>query len=267
MKCKALFLIIAIYAIFLSGCKSTKNDLVVLSAPAGSRYTSIDKNGVTVIPNGRLLTPAGKSIVVAPHPFGLVLSSDGEIAVTANSGTSPLSVSVIRNLTTNPEIMQIPPGYSTDEGVLESVFMGLAISPDNKKLYVAGGQTNKIYVFDLLTGAKTDSVDCAISGDSPLYPDGYIGDMVMSKDGNYVFAVDQTNFRLVITDTRKMVVVKSVPVGRYPFGVALTRDEKKVYVANVGMFQYSKIGDIEEKSDFKKALDFHHRRESLWQKI
>ena len=43
----------------------------ILSAPAGERYTVIHKNGQTIIPNGRILTPAGTSIVVAPHPYGL----------------------------------------------------------------------------------------------------------------------------------------------------------------------------------------------------
>jgi len=229
---------------------------MVLSAPAGNLYTSINKKGTTVIPNGRFLTPAGKSIEVAPHPFGLALSSDGEIAVTANSGIKPLSISIIYNLTTSSDTRQVPPGFSNDAGVLESVFMGLAISPDNKKVYVAAGQENSILVFDLLTGIKIDSVDCSISADGIKTPDGYIGDMVLSKDGKYLFAVDQMNFRLVIVDTRKMQVANSVPVGRYPFGVALSPDEKKVYVANVGMFQYSKIGDIEEKSDYKNALTF-----------
>ena len=135
-----------------SGCNNAKNDPYVLSAPAGSLYTSINKDGITVIPNGRLLTPAGKSLVVAPHPFGLALSRNGEIAVTANSGVKPLSISIIRNLTSDPEIIQVPPGYSNDAGVLESVFMGLAISPGNDKVYVACGQDNSILVFDLLTG-------------------------------------------------------------------------------------------------------------------
>jgi len=53
---------------------------MVFSAPAGNLYTSINKNGITVLPNGRLLTPAGKSLVVAPHPFGLALSRDGKIS-------------------------------------------------------------------------------------------------------------------------------------------------------------------------------------------
>jgi YVTN family beta-propeller protein len=240
----------------LTTCHSTKNELMVLTAPAGNLYTSINKNGTTVLPNGRLLTPAGKSLPVAPHPFGLTLSGDGEIAVTANSGVSPLSISIIRNLTTSPEIRQVPPGYNSNAGVLESVFMGLAISPDNRRVYVAAGQDNSILVFDLLTGNKIDSADCSLSSDGNKYPDGYIGDMVLTRDGNYLFAVDQTNFRLVIVDTRNMKVLNSVPVGRYPFGIALSHDEKKVYVANVGMFEYKKIGNIEEKSDYKRALSF-----------
>jgi YVTN family beta-propeller protein len=256
MNLRQFFILIVLFCIAVSSCQSTKNELYVLSAPAGNRYTSIDKNGTTVLPNGRLLTPSGKSLTVAPHPFGLALSGDGEIAVTANSGVSPLSISIIHNLKTGPEIIQVPPGNSSNAGVLESVFMGLSISPDNKKVYVAAGQENSILVFDLLTGNKIDSVDCSVSANGTIFPDGYIGDMVLSRDGTHLFAVDQMNFRLVIVDTRKMQVINSVPVGRYPFGIALSRDEKKVYVANVGMFQYSKIGRIEEKSDYKNALAF-----------
>jgi YVTN family beta-propeller protein len=256
MKSLKVLIIIGLSLFFLQSCDSGKNELYVLSAPAGSQYTSININGTTVIPNGRLITPSGKTFVVAPHPFGLALSSDGEIAVTANSGIKPLSISIIRNLTTAPEIRQVPPGFTGNSGVLESVFMGLAISPDNSKVYVAAGQENSILVFDLMTGAKVDSVDCSVSENGTKFPDGYIGDMALSKDGNHLFAVDQTNFRLVIVDTRIMKVRNSVPVGRYPYGVALSHNEKKVYVANVGMFQYSKIGKIEEKSDYKHALSF-----------
>lgn len=241
---------------FLYSCSGNKKRLYTISAPAESQYTSINKDGVTVIPNGRLITPAGKSLTVAPHPFGLTLSRNDDIAVTANSGTSPLSISIIRNLLTSPEIIQVPPGASTDKGVLESVFMGLAISPDNQKVYVSGGQANRIFIFDLLTGEKADSIDCSVMEDGTVCPDGYIGDMTMKSDGSLIFAVDQMNFRLLIIDTRKLKVIRYVGVGRYPFGVVLTPDEKKVYVANVGMFQYSKVGNIEEKKDVKGALSF-----------
>ena len=152
---------------------NSENDtLWIVSAPCGENFTKIEKNGKTVIPNGRYITPAGKSIITAPHPYGLTLSPDGNIAVTANSGTNPLSITIVRNiLSQHPEVQQIPPGPTTDDGVLASVFMGLAISPDNQIVYVAGGQENKIYLFDVASGEKKGIIDCSdVSGRSGLFP-------------------------------------------------------------------------------------------------
>lgn len=228
----------------------------VISSPSGSEFTQIVKNGTSVIPNGRLITPAGKCFTVAPHPYGLALSNDGNIAVTANSGTSPLSITLLRNLLSgNPEIQQIPPSPKGDEGVLASVFMGLAISPDNKLVYVAGGQENKVYIFDISTGAGKGSIDCKSNDSRGDYTHGYIGDMTISKDGRLLYAVDQIGFRLIIIDLQKQKVLSFVPVGRYPFGVALSRDEKTVYVANVGMYQYSYIKRKKKGEWMKGSID------------
>jgi len=231
--------------------------LVTLSAPAGNRITKIDPTGKTVIPNGRFLTPYGSSITVAPHPFGLALSPDGTVAVTANSGTSPISISIIKNFRTgNPTVFQVPPGPSTDKGILASVFMGLAIPPDNKIVYVAGGQQNKIYIFSIDSRAKLDSIDCSVNEKGEATNDGYIGDMTLSKDGRYLYAVDQMLFRMLVIDTHLKKIVASPKTGRYPFGIVLTPNEEKVYVANVGMFEYSKLGNIEADKSHKNALDF-----------
>ncbi len=233
------------------------NSLKVVSSPSGNLYTHINKKGKTVIPNGRFITPFGKTIVVAPHPFGLTLSPDGTVAVTANSGTDPISISIIKNLKSkHPTVLQVPPGASTDKGVLASVFMGLAISPDNKTVFVAGGQANKIFIFSTETGAKIDSVDCSVAENGKNTPDGYIGDLKLSKDGRYLFAVDQMLFRMIVVDTRLKKVIASAKTGRYPFGIILSPDQKKVYVANVGLFEYSKIGKLEAEKDYKNALDF-----------
>ncbi len=232
--------------LLLTACKynttSSEDELWIISSPSGSEYVKIDRTGKTIIPNGRFITPEGKSIVTAPHPYGLTLSSDGNTAVTANSGTSPLSITIIRNiLSGNPDVQQVPPGPSTDKGVLASVFMGLAISPDNQTVYVAGGQENKIYMFDINTGVKKDSIDCSFVSDKVDYSHGYIGDLKLSKDGKTLYAVDQIGFRMIILDTETKKIKHSVPVGRYPFGVCLSPDGKKAYVANVGMFQYAFI--------------------------
>ena len=231
--------------------------LSVVSSPSGNLVTRIHKTGKTVIPNGRFITPYGKSIEVAPHPYGLTLSKDGTVAVTANSGTSPLSISILKNLNApHPTVLQVPPGASTDSGILASVFMGVAISPDNKLVYVSGGQENKIYLFSVESGAKLDSIDCSRSETGQKTPDGYIGDLKLNKDGRYLYAIDQMLFRLLVIDTQSKKLVGSAHTGRYPFGVILSPNRVKVYVTNVGMFEYSKIGNLEARSDYKRALEF-----------
>ncbi len=253
-----LLLLLGLYPNTLSSQEKSKNkDLWIISAPANKQITKIDKNGTTIIPNGRLITPAGKCIMTAPHPYGLTLSPDGNTVVSANSGIRPLSITIVRNiLSQHPQVQQIPPGPSTDQGVLASVFMGLAISPDNNTIYVAGGQTNKIFLFDTKSGEKKGFIDCSAISDTTDYTDGYIGDLVLSEDGNILYAVDQIGFRMIIINTKTKKIMYSVPVGRYPFGICLSQDEKKVYVANVGMFEYSYIKASKKKDAKIKSIDY-----------
>jgi len=253
-----ILLFFAIISILLTmSCGKQDKDIWIISAPAASLYTSIDRSGTTIIPNGRLVTPQGKQIEVAPHPYGLTLSPDGTVAVTANSGVRPFSISIIRDVfSENPSVQQVPPGVNTDRGILAAVFMGLAISPDNQKLYIGGGQEGKIFVFNLSNGEKLGEFACDIPFNKKEFEDSYIGDLVLSKNGKTLFAVDQTNFRVVAIDTQAKNMVASIPVGRYPFGITLSPDGTHAYVANVGMFEYSRIIDADPSDGEQTGLSF-----------
>ena len=71
--------------------------------------------------------------------------------------------------------------------------------------------------------------------------------MVMNKDGSLIYAVDQTNFSLLVVDAKNKTLKNRIQVGRYPFGVTLTPDEKSVYVANVGMYEYKFLRSFDPK--------------------
>jgi YVTN family beta-propeller protein len=250
------FFILIFFSTTLCLTAQNKNDLWIVSAPAGSEYTHINRQGKTVIPNGRYITPLGKTIETAPHPYGLALSHDGNTAVTANSGVRPLSITIIRDLLSeNPDVKQIPK-KKTKKGVLASVFMGLAFSPDDKTIYVSGGEENKVYLFDARTGKKKGFIDCSYQNDSLDYTDGYIGDLKLTKDGSRLYAVDQIGFRVVVVNTRTKKVIHNIPVGRYPFGLTLSPDEKKLYVANVGMFQYALIKENDSDTAKIKPIPY-----------
>lgn len=253
MKIPAVFALIA--ALTLPACQSSRQSAGkwLIQPPAGDRYCQIDTGGETIIPNGRVIKPMGSTVRVAPHPYGLALSPDGSVAVTANSGNRPFSITILENPASGqPRVRQVPEGPMNDPNLLEDVFMGLAITSDNRSVWVAGGISNKIFRYDLQTGAKLDSILCA----QPDNPDGYLGDLALSRDGNTLYVCDQSNFRLVVADTRSRKVRHYVPVGRYPFGVALAPDEKTAYVANVGMFEYSPLNNLNDKDLKAPGADF-----------
>ena len=247
------FLLIGCF-LFLFSCQTDQNQVNwIAEAPAGTLYAQINPQGKTIIPNGRIITPAGNTVRIAPHPYGLTLSPNGKIAVTANSGNRPFSISIIEDLyEKNPSVRQIPEGALNDEDLLGAVFMGIAISPDNEMVYVSGGQENKIYGFHLKSGEKRFEIDCALIKGDRDFTHGYIGDLTISKDGSTLYAVDQIGFRVMIIDLEERKITKQLPTGRYPFGITLSPDETQLFVANVGVFEYKSVG-IDNPEDLKKS--------------
>ncbi len=229
----------------------------VISAPAVSEYTKIDKAGKTVLPNGRFITPRGQQIQTAPHPYGLILSPDGNTVITANSGINPFSISILRDVYgSSSTVKQIPEGARTNAGILEACFMGLAVSPTGKTVFVAGGETNKIFSFDMATGNAGDIINCSVRTPATDYRHGYIGDMVLTRDGKTLYAVDQIGFRMLVIDMATKKILHNVPTGRYPFGITLSPDEKTAYVANVGVFEYKPFTDLDKKDLKRTAHDY-----------
>ncbi len=213
-------------------------DRFMLQAPAGERTAQIRPDGVTVLPNGRLLTPRGKQIRVAPHPYGMTLSADGKVLVTVNGGTAPFSLSIIRNPDSdNPQVSQIPPSVNTEKEILPATFIGAVVDTTRDRLYASGGNDGSVIVFRLSTGERLERIDLS----TEEYPDAFTTDIALSPDRRWLYVLDLANYRLVVLDTSTLKAVASVGVGRNPFALALTADGSRAYVANMGTFQYSLI--------------------------
>ena len=125
---------------------------------------------------------------------------------------------------------------------------GVCIAPDNKTVYISGGDEGDVFTFDLSVGKPKQRIDLDGKIGDKNYEDSYIGEMVLSRDGRKLYIVDQANFRLVVVDPQRGSILASIPTGRYPFGVALSPDEKTAYVANVGMFEYKLVEGIDTKN-------------------
>jgi len=236
-----------------------KGQQAQLQAPAGGRPVKIDPAGETVLPNGRLITPRGTQVKVAPHPYGLALSPDGNTLVTANSGTAPFSLSIITGLDSpQPTVVQIPPGYKSPHADPESTYLGVAIAPDNRTLYASEGNNGRVGVWDLTTQQRLASLDLDGAFAGKNYTHSLTGDLKLSPDGRLLYVLDLAHFRLVIINvqSRERRIVSSLPVGRMPFALALSPDGRRAYVCNVGTYRYSLIPDYDPKNARDTGLDF-----------
>lgn len=216
--------------------ESGHEDALNFEAPAGDLYARSSLDGDSILPNGRLLTPAGRQIPTAPHPFGLTLSADGSVLVTVNGGIVPFSLTVIRNPEADhPQVLQIPAEPDTDKRQLPSAFLGVAVDTTRGLLYASGGDGGVVVVFSLSTGARLAAIDLSTTE----YPRAFTTDLAVSPDGHLVYALDLAHYRLVTVDAERREAVGSVRVGRNPMALTVSADGRRAYVANMGTFQYS----------------------------
>src|SRR5215470_17463979 len=152
------------------GPNGAQSKFVNFSAPAGNMpatiNTVIDGVSAAVLPNGRLVTPAGTEVnVQAPKPFGMALSPNGQILATLNSGSGPFSLTLITQLTSpTPLVKRID---------LNASFMGVVFGPDSRRVYLSGGENGNIWIADANAGTIVGSVNlngAAHPLDRPLNP-------------------------------------------------------------------------------------------------
>ena len=130
------------------------------------------------------------------------------------------------------------------------VFMGLALVNDHT-VWASEGNSGRVSQFDW--GAdRRRVVDLNQGG----FHDSYTADLANDSDRGMLYVVDQANFRVAVIDTKTHKVVGSVRVGRLPFAVALSPDRKKLYVTNVGMFEYRAIPGADPADARGTGLDF-----------
>ncbi len=226
------------------------------SGPAGTR-PPLRRDGASILPGGRIIAPAGQEYVSGPGAFGLAVSPGGRYVVTANTGPGRNSLTVLerqRKGWDDRQILAAPPaGPGADEsepGGWQSVFMGLAFDRE-RGVYVSEGESGRVSLLDW-EGQRRRSFDLNQDG----YTASYTGDLAMDADRDILYVVDQANFRVAVIDLRTRHVVASVRVGRLPFAMALSPDRRRLYVTNLGMFEYQAIPGADAKQAAATGLPF-----------
>lgn len=219
-----------------------------LHAPSVNTYARHDPAGTTILPDGRFLTPAGKHVPVSHDPYGLAMTRDGTTLFVASDGVGQI---VTDWQGAGTKITPLKPTAAKGREKRGNTG-GADFSPDGQTLYWAGGESGNVMIFNLASGKLEAEAALNVSVGTNQFEGSYLVDLKVSGDGRFLYCADVTNFRLATIDLATRRVVSSVPVGRYPYALALSGS--KVYAANIGLFEYSPIGAPKNKSFDARGL-------------
>jgi len=215
--------------------------------PAGAPLT-----GYT--PNHWRLSPAGTQVIVGDRPMGMVLDQTGRYLFITNNGQGVQSLVVFDTLAGG--IVEKKP-YPTPE----ALFFGIAVSPDNARVYASAGGNNKIRVYAFEPPGLTE-LDPFVLGqeDDGLYPTG----LALSKDGKTLYvALNLANaVARIDLQSRAVRTLSFGPraskdfTGPLPYALELSKDGKELYVSlqNGGGIAVVDLRSLEEKRRIKTGI-------------
>jgi YVTN family beta-propeller protein len=213
--------------------------VLVLATSATPRSASGQTS--TKLFNGWTITPAGTAIpldhlelvvpspearmpaegLTADLPLKLLVSPDGKVLLAACAGYNSTGLAVIEMA--SKRIVQFFP--------FAHVWNGLAFSRDGKRVFLAGGNSRAMHVFDYadgkLSGGKTVKL---VSNASNVFLAGIAVDTRSEK----IYVANEANHEVWCVDSRDWKLVDTIPVGQHPHSCIFGGDGSHLYVSNWG---------------------------------
>jgi DNA-binding beta-propeller fold protein YncE len=231
----------------------------IYTAPAGFRIAGAPdpaKPYNVILPNGRIVSPVGKSVVVGMNALGVALSPDGKYAIVTNDderedqATSRLvpsvhggySISVV-----NTSTMAVTDVYAPEN---TTFFLGVVAlkdpaNPAQTLVMVSGGGSNRVHFLHLDAQGKLhpENTFLAVPGpNDPRYANqdhAYPGWIALSPNHRMAYVVNNLANSVSAIDIAKRSLLHTVPVGYFPY--AATASGRRLYVTNPGLMRYANL--------------------------
>ncbi|MDX2269770.1 MAG: alkaline phosphatase family protein [Bryobacter sp.] len=228
--------------------------------PAGTETAAKRPGAQTILPGGRFVTPFGQTHITGPGPFGIAVNEKADLVVSADGGPNRFSLTVLKREGTRATTKTIrgkqrrrggEAEEEEDEDLFNSVFQGMAFD-GNSSLFVSEGNSGRVRKLDAESGRTQFTLEL----NQGPWRDSYSGDLVFDAKRELLYVVDQANFRVGIFDVKRRRLVQSVKVGRLPFAIAFSPDQRRIYVTNLGMFEYSPLPGADRKRPRETGIPF-----------
>jgi DNA-binding beta-propeller fold protein YncE len=173
--------------------------------------------------------PTGTQVALDPLPLSAAVSPDGKFLLALNAGGRP-SISVIETGAMK----------ETARLAIADAGLGLAFSPDGRRVYAGGGARNVVLEFTFsVAGELKPSRDISAGPPSTM---NFIGDVAVSPDGRTILAGDVFHDRVLVINAQSGQVTGALKSGRRPYRILFHPDGQSYFIsswADASVYEYS----------------------------
>ena len=186
--------------------------------------------GVTLLPNGWKIAPAGRHVQVGDLPLAMVESLDGRFLLVSNNGYAKPTISIV----------DIKREYVLDAVTLDHAWLGLAWHPDGRRLYVSGAGNNTVHEMQFVSGKLTRGVDLVLGPPLDAREVGaarseslqsFIGGLAVTPDGSRLFAVHVLGQLVSVVDLTTGRLLRTIDLPTEAYTCLVSPDGATVFVS------------------------------------
>lgn len=207
---------------FAAGAAFFALALISTSQPPPRERVGFTARGF-LLNSGWNVRPAGQQIPLDTFPMSAVVAPNGRFLIAMNAGYDPPSLSVL-DLQEGRELSRV--------GVPDA-WLGMALSPEGKTLWVSGGSTASIYEYALSDeGVLRPTRTFALVPAANRSWQDFTGDVAITPDGRLLYAAELYRDDVAIVNPQSGIVISRFKTGRRPYRILFPPDGQTLYVSS-----------------------------------